>query len=164
MNFLSNMSFGYLLWLVPVFFLLHNLEEAPFMEGWTKRLPLKIHPTISTRQFVVAVTGLTIGGFALTYIGLYWLPQNSGYLLILEMQAILLINAFVPHLATTIRFRLYSPGVVTAVLITIPFSAYLFQRAFTERLLNWSQFWLLLGIAPFAMICLTLLSLQIGKA
>jgi hypothetical protein len=79
------------------------------------------------------------------------------------MQAILFFNAFVPHLVATIRFRLYSPGVVTAVLITIPFSIYLFQRAFAEQILTWKQFWLLLGIAPFAMVALAYVSLQIGK-
>jgi hypothetical protein len=160
---LSAIPFRVLLLLVPVFFMLHNMEEAPFMERWSKRLPLKIYPTVTTRQFMAAVTFLTIGGFLLTYASLEWLPPSPGYLLILGMQAILFFNAFVPHLVTTIRFRLYSPGVVTAVLITIPFSIYLFQRAFAEQILTWKQFWLLLGIAPFAMVALAYVSLQIGK-
>jgi hypothetical protein len=143
--------------------MLHNMEEAPFMESWSKRLPVKVHPPVSTRQFVVAVTFLTLAGFLLTYASLEWLSSPLGYLVILGMQAILFVNAFVPHLATTIRFRMYSPGLVTAILIIIPFSAYLFQRAFAERFLNWGQFWLLLGIAPFAMAVLAYVSLQIGK-
>jgi hypothetical protein len=80
---------------VPVFLLLQNMEEAPFMERWSKRLPLKIHPTVITRQFVVAVTFLTKGGFSLTYASLEWLPASTGYLLILGMQAILFVNAFI---------------------------------------------------------------------
>lgn len=79
------------------------------------------------------------------------------------MQAILFVNAVIPHLAMTLRFRLYSPGVVTAILITIPFSIYLFQRAFAEQILTLEQFWLLLGIAPFAMVLLAFTSLQIGR-
>lgn len=133
------------------------------MERWSKRLPVKIHPTVSTRQFVVAVTFLTIASFIVAYTSLHWLPPSIGYLLILEMQAILLFNAFIPHLATTVRFRLYSPGLVTAVFVTIPFSIYLFRRAFGEGVLTWAQFWLLLGIAPFAMVVLAYLSLQMGK-
>ena len=163
MELLNNIPFRILLWLVPVFFMLHNLEEAPFMERWSKRLPVKIHPTVSTPQFVVAVIFLTIAGLILTYASLAWLPTPAGYLLILGMQAVLLVNAFVPHLVTTIRFRLYSPGVVTAVLIILPFSIYLFQRAFTELILNWAKFWVLIGIAPFAMVALAYLSLWIGK-
>jgi hypothetical protein len=84
-------------------------------------------------------------------------------LVILEIQAVLLVNAFIPHLMTTIRFRLYSHGVVTAILITLPFSIYLFQRAFAERVLTWGQFWILLGIAPFAMVTLAYLFLQVGR-
>jgi hypothetical protein len=160
---LSAIPFRLLLWLVPVFFMLHNMEEAPFMESWSKRLPVKFHPTVSTPQFVVAVTFLTLASFLVTYASLAWLPESIGYLLVLGMQAILFVNAIIPHLATTIRFRLYSPGVVTAVLITMPFSVYLFQRALAEQVLTWRQFWILIGIAPFAMVLLAYLSLQIGK-
>lgn len=164
MSFLDSLPFDRLLWLVPVFFALHNLEEAPFMERWSKRLPLKIHPTVSTRQFSIAVMFLTLAGFLLTYFSLKYLANGAGYLIVLGIQAILLFNTFVPHIAATIRFRMYSPGVVTAVLLTLPFSFYLFRRALTENLLTANQFWILLGIAPFAMVIFAYLSLQIGKA
>jgi hypothetical protein len=134
------------------------------MEGWSKRLPLKIHPNVSTRQFVIAVTLLTTGGFLLTYVGVEYLANQTGYLIVLGIQAILLFNAFVPHLATTIRFRMYSPGVITATLLTLPFSFYLFRRALNENMLNWNQFWILFGIAPIAMVIFAFISLQIGKA
>ena len=163
MDIFNAIPFRVLLWMVPVFFMLHNMEEAPFMAGWSKRLPVKIHPAVSTPQFVVAVSFLTLAAFNLTYASLTWFPASIGYQLILGMQAILFVNAFVPHLATTIRFHLYSPGVVTAVLVTLPFSVYLFQRAFREQILSWGQFWILLGVAPFAMVLLAHLSLQIGK-
>ena len=134
------------------------------MESWSKRLPLKIHPTVTTRQFVIAVTLLTIAGFLLTYIGVEYLQNSAGYLLVLGIQAILLFNAFIPHIASIVRFRMYSPGVVTAVLLTLPFSFYLFSRGLNENILTWKQFWILLGIAPFAMVVFAYLSLQIGKA
>lgn len=76
---------------------------------------------------------------------------------------ILFFNAFIPHLGATIRFRMYSPGVVTAVLITIPFSMYLFQRAMMGGMLDWQQFWILLGAAPFAMVFFAYISLQLGR-
>lgn len=161
--FLNSLSFDHLLWFVPIFFMLHNLEEAPFMEGWSKRIPLKTHPNITTRQFASAVTFLTLAGFLLTYFALIVLQQSTGYLLILGIQSILLFNAFIPHIGTTIRFRMYSPGVITAVIITLPFSFYLFRRAFAENILTLHQFWILLGIAPFAMVFFAYISLMIGK-
>jgi hypothetical protein len=164
MTVLNSIPFERLLWLVPIFLTIHNLEEAPFMEKWYKRLPIKIPLTITTRQFVIAVTFITLSGFILTYLGVEYLANQTGYLLVLGMQAILLFNAFVPHIATTIRFRIYSPGVITAILIMLPFSYYLFRRAFDENILSWPQFWIMLGIAPFAVAIIAFISLQIGKA
>ena len=163
MPFLDSIPFDRLLWLVPIFFTLHNLEEAPFMESWSKRLPLKIHPTVSTRQFVIAVTILTLVGFLATYYGVEYLANQTGYLIVLGIQIILFFNAFIPHIVSTILFRMYSPGVITAVLITLPFSLYLFRRAVNENILTWTQFWILLGIAPFAIVIFVFLSLQFGK-
>jgi hypothetical protein len=163
MTFLNSIPFDRLLWLVPVFLTIHNIEEAPFMERWYKRLPVNLPLTITTRQFVFAVTFLTAAGFFITYVGVEYFGNQTGYLLILGMQSILLFNAFVPHIATTLRFRMYSPGVITAVLLILPFSFYLFRRAFTENILTWTQFWTMLGIAPFAVVIIALICLQIGK-
>jgi uncharacterized protein with HXXEE motif len=163
MALISSISFERLLWLMPVFLTIHNIEEAAFIEGWHRSLPIKVHLAITRRQFVIAVTFITLAGFALTYVGVEYLASRTGYLLILGMQAILLVNAFVPHIAGTILFRRYSPGVITAVLIMLPFSFYLFRRALAEKLMSWPQIWGLLGIAPFAMVIIILLSLQIGK-
>jgi hypothetical protein len=164
MFFLDAIPFDRLLWLVPIFLTIHNLEEAPFMEKWSRRLPLRIHPVVSTRQFAIAVTFLTLAGFLLTYFGVEYLANQTGYLIILEIQAILLFNTFIPHIASTVRFRLYSPGVISAVLITLPFLFYLFRRALNENVLSWKEFWILFGIAPFAMVLLAFASLQLGKA
>jgi hypothetical protein len=53
--------------------------------------------------------------------------------------------------------------VVTAVLLTLPFSYYLFQRALAENVLSMAQFWMLIGIAPLAMVIFAFISLQIGR-
>lgn len=133
------------------------------MENWSKRLPLRIHPNVSTKQFVIAVIFLTLAGFALTFLGLQVWKQTIGRLLVLGIQMVLAFNAFVPHIFTTIRFRLYSPGVISALAITLPFSFYLFRRALTEDLFTCNQFWILLGLAPFVMVISALLSLKIGQ-
>ncbi|HEX6034012.1 MAG TPA: HXXEE domain-containing protein [Anaerolineales bacterium] len=164
MNFLNSIPFDRMLWLVPVFLTIHNMEEAPFMEKWYEHLPMKLPFTVTTRQFAIAVTFITIAGFVVTYVGVEYLANQAGHLIVLGMQAILLFNAFVPHIVTTIRFRMYSPGVISAVLIMLPFSFFLFRRAFAENIMNWNQFWIMLGIAPFATAIIAFVSLQIGKA
>lgn len=133
------------------------------MESWSKRLPLKIHPHVTTRQFSIVAIILTLAGFLITYLEIKYWHRATGYLLILSIQAILLFNAFIPHIVSTIGFRMYSPGVITAVLLTLPFSYYLFHRALNEHILSWNQFWILLAIAPFATVLFAFISLQFGK-
>lgn len=133
------------------------------MGNWSRRLPLKVHPHATTRQFSIAVTILTFAGFLITFLEINYLHDSTGYLLILGIQGILLFNAFVPHILSTIAFRMYSPGVMTAVLLTLPFSYYLFHRALDEHILSWHQFWILFAIAPFATVTFAFASLQLGK-
>jgi hypothetical protein len=47
--------------------------------------------------------------------------------------------------------------------LIIPFSLYLFGRAFHEEILSGSQFWTMLGIAPLAVVIIAFVSLQIGR-
>jgi hypothetical protein len=122
-----------------------------------------MHPAVTTRQFTIAITFLTLAGFIITYFGVEQLHNSTGYLLVFAIQAILFFNAFIPHIGSTIRFRLYSPGVITAVVITIPFSIYLFHRALSEEMPSWRQLGILLGLTPFAMVFFAYLSLQIGR-
>ena len=133
------------------------------MERWSKRLPLKIHPNVTTHQFSVAVTILTVGVVLITYLEINYLHTSTGYVLILGIQAILLFNAFVPHITATVGFRMYSPGLITAVLLTVPFSYYLFHRALNEHILSSNQFWMLLAIAPLATVIFAFTALQLGK-
>ena len=163
MNPLDEISFTRLLWFVPFLLAIHNVEEAPFMEKWSRELPLPIHPAVSTRQFVWAVTLLTVAGFAITYFGINTTKQPIGVWAVLEIQMIMLVNAIAPHLVVSLRFQKYNPGVVTALFLNIPFSVYLFQRAMQVGLMSWGIFWVLLSIAPFATVTIILVSLQFGK-
>ena len=133
------------------------------MEKWSRELPLPIHPAVSTRQFVWAVTLLTVAGFAITYFGINTTKQPIGVWAVLEIQMIMLVNAIAPHLVVSLRFQKYNPGVVTALFLNIPFSVYLFQRAMQVGLMSWGIFWVLLSIAPFATVTIILVSLQFGK-
>jgi hypothetical protein len=162
-SFLNSISFDRLLWLVPVLLAIHNAEEAPFMENWSKRLPFKLPLTITTRQFAVAVTLLTIAVFLVTGYVLKYVANPTGYLILLGIQGAMLFNAFIPHVALTIWFRRYSPGVLTSVFFIIPFSFYLFRRASMEGTLDAVQFWSLLSVAPFVVITAAALFLLLGK-
>jgi hypothetical protein len=152
-----------LLWLVPVFFLLHNFEEALFMEKWSKQSPLKIFQFQSIKQFIVAISFLTVVGFLITYAGLQILEKPLGYLLVLEILVILLINAFFPHLILALRYQSYNPGLFTALIIIIPFSIYVFIVGYRESIVDTARLGWLLGLALFLMPVSIFTSLGIGK-
>jgi hypothetical protein len=163
MNFLNTLPFDTLLWLVPFFFMLHNMEEAPMMVKWSERLPARIKLLESRRQFILAVTILTVISFLLTYLGLKGLSEHAGHILILAMLMTMTFNAFFPHVLLVLWFRMYNPGLVTALFLILPFSIYIFQRALNENLLARNEFWLLLGLAPLIMIVSIFSSLKLGK-
>lgn len=161
--FLDHLTFQQLLWFIPLLFALHNLEEAPFMEHWLKRIALPFRPQMSSSEFTIAVLFLTLGVALLTAItALNPLTQASVFMMVL-IQAIMLVNAIVPHLAATLWYRLYSPGVLTGVILQIPFSIYLFHRVMEDQLLN--PGWLILAcvLAPFLMPVSAWLALKLSQ-
>jgi hypothetical protein len=159
----STLTFTQLLWLVPLFFAIHNVEETPFMAKWTEKLDSPIHPKVTTRQFAIAVTLLTLGSIVITYFGTRNPDSFLGPIFVLAIQAILFVNAFVPHIVMTVKMKMYSPGLVTAVLINIPFTIYLFNRALQEQKITPILSGILLLVAPFAMIGLAWGALWLGE-
>jgi hypothetical protein len=65
------------------------------------------------------------------------------------LQAVILINVFVPHIAVSLRILNYNPGVLTAVCFNLPFSLYLFRRAYLEDYLAWREIASLFLVALF---------------
>ena len=163
MNFLNTVPFDTLLWLLPFFFMLHNMEEAPLMVKWSEQLPARIKLLESRKQFILAVTILTVISFLLTYLGLKGLSEHAGHILVLAMLMTMTFNVFFPHVLLVLWFRMYNPGLVTALFLILPFSIYMFQRALNGILIAQNEFWLLLGLAPLIMITAIFSSLTLGK-
>ncbi len=159
---LDGLTFAQLLWLVPALFALHNLEEVPGMAAWSRKTDARLQPAVSTPQFVIAVTFLTGVALLAALAGAHGPRQSWGVYVILLIQAIQWVNAFVPHVVATIRHRLYSPGLVTAVCVNIPFSFYLFYRALAEGYISAEGLVALLVVAPFVMTAMAWLSLRLG--
>lgn len=163
MSVLDTLPFDTLLWLVPLFFMFHNLEEAILMGKWMERLPVKIRMIESKRQFIIAIVILTLISFLLTYFSLKNMAKHTGHMLIFSMLTTMAFNVFFPHLLLTVRFRTYNPGLVTGLFLILPFSIYIFQRALNENLIVQNEFWFLLALAPLIMIAAIFSSLKLGK-
>lgn len=145
----TNISLNSLIWLFIVTFMIHDFEEIIFVERWMNKnhasarlafpKPLRrwfdSFRNITSSQFAVAV--------ALEFI--IFIPTTimatdfHHFLLFIGFNAILLIHVFT-HLFQSLFLRMYTPGVVTAVFVTLPYTVYLFYRLADIGILNWAMF------------------------
>ena len=65
---------------------------------------------------------------------------------VLLVPSVLLVNAF-GHILASLVAGGYVPGLLTAVLINLPFGVYVFQKAVKERWIRAEEAWQLIGVA-----------------
>jgi Protein of unknown function with HXXEE motif len=142
------LTFKQLLWLIPIVLTLHNIEEALTMPRWVmanlplikENLPITIDLQFSPAQLLFSLLIATVVPVVATMVCINGERRSVKLHLLFLLQAIVLLNVFIPHIAASIRMRQYNPGVVTAVCVNLPFSLYFFRRAFLERYLASREF------------------------
>lgn len=124
------------LWLVPVFFTVHNMEEYfnfPLVMRSLSHFPG--FSAMSKAQMLYAIIFLTVLVVLFTYLGTKIKKNNNGIFIISVILSAILANAFL-HTAVSIWFGEYMPGVISAVVLFVPFSVYLLRRAVREGYLS----------------------------
>ncbi|MBT2576819.1 HXXEE domain-containing protein [Bacillus sp. ISL-8] len=109
------------IWLIPLLFFFHNLEEAFQMPQYIANR-FSIH-FITIKQFFIAISILTT--FVLLIVILYQLSIISSIYLIIFIQGCIFFNA-VQHIILYFIYRSYNPGVISASIIIL-FSLFLFS-------------------------------------
>ncbi|ARJ20071.1 HXXEE domain-containing protein [Bacillus mycoides] len=109
------------IWLLPLLFFFHNLEEAFQMPQYIANR-FSIH-FITNKQFFIAISILTT--FVLLIVILYQLSIISSIYLIIFIQGCIFFNA-VQHIILYFIYRSYNPGVISASIIIL-FSLFLFS-------------------------------------
>jgi Protein of unknown function with HXXEE motif len=139
------------IWLVPILLTLHNLEEALLFPRYlplaVARLPeglQAIAGAITLGQVWIALAVVTAVPFGLAAWAAARPSSQLATWCVLLVQATVLLNVFW-HLATAvIVFQGYAPGLVTALLLNLPFSLYLLRRARREQWVGTGARWALL--------------------
>jgi hypothetical protein len=138
-------EFSLLVWTVPLTIVIHNGEEALTMPRWAAENLLTVAQQFSVHisrvptadELYVALAMGALVPLLVALVAFLSGPRTLALYLLAGIQGIMLANAFVPHLVGTIILRRYTPGVVTAVLVIIPFSIFWFhrirRRGFAER-------------------------------
>lgn len=133
-----------LFWSIPIILSIHNLEEALTMTQWMSvhlselrtTIPFFEHLQFSTTQLDVSLFLVTIIPFLVTFICLQGKRTTKKLSILLILQAIIFWNALMPHISGLFVLGMYNPGTITAVLLNIPFSVYLYKRVWQERIVS----------------------------
>ncbi|WP_277873246.1 HXXEE domain-containing protein [Mesobacillus foraminis] len=139
-------------------FLLHDFEEIIFVEQWFKKnynavinkIPGRMKPTVqSLSQTTAARFSIPVFiQFVVYVIAAYLAAEKQYYGMLLGFNLLLFLHVFT-HLGQTILFKIYALGTGTALVITLPYSLYLFYRLLQERVIDYPD--LLLNL-PFGII------------
>jgi hypothetical protein len=135
---------------------LHNVEEGLTFSSWLPwtlaRLPVSLRPwfaQVSVDEMYLALVTVTAVAWGLAF----WMARQPASAvsrwLVLLVQAIVLVNACWHFLVAAVVVRGYVPGLITAGVVNLPFSIYVFRRSVRERWCSRSSF---LALWPTALL------------
>jgi hypothetical protein len=139
--------------LVGFAFALHNGEEAltarrmlQFMRSEAPGFLRDFYAGITVFELQANLLILTVLGFVVTAVAVRSSSSFASAFGMMVFAALLALNALL-HIGLSIASRSYMPGLVTALLITLPVSALLLLRAKHEAWVSTSAFWAVIPVA-----------------
>jgi hypothetical protein len=127
-----------------VVYLLHQIEEHLWPGGFRQFTNAHVFESGNEDWPVDA------GGVALVNIGYVWLPIAAAAVFPRELRwlglawiGLTLVNAII-HVVTSIRFRGYNPGVVTSIVVFLPFTIWALAHEASVGLLSGGEIGLIL--------------------
>jgi len=108
--------------LLIIGFLLHNMEETIALRILGTASPLKQIKTMNFDQFLVAVTAISVITLLAYFIAIRAKNMQLYLFLSTSIASVLLFNVFIPHLFLAAYTQSYTPGLTSALLLTLPLS------------------------------------------
>ena len=114
------------------------------MPGWMSvhlemlrsTLPFFSHLRFSTVQLYTSLTQLSLLPVLVSIVCLTGPLTRRKLRTMLLMQSIIFWNALMPHLLGTIVLMMYNPGTVTATVLTVPYSVWLWRTMRRESVIE----------------------------
>jgi hypothetical protein len=156
------------IWAAPVVFLIHDAEEIATVEPWLgvhrSELPQPLQPlaTITTQQFALAVAVLGIGLTLVSAHGAVRAGQRRLSIPFLIAAGALVGNALT-HVLQAAVFRGYTPGVITAVLVVLPYGAGLTRSLVEVHLATWRRCLVAIAAGMLIQAPVAVLALAVGR-
>ncbi len=154
-------------WLFPIIFMFHDFEEILTVEKWVKRnrdfvfhkIPPSLHKyfystfQMTTVQFAQDVFWIFLVITAATIIAVLF----SFYFPFLILLALFFAHVFT-HIGQAVYLGKYTPGVITAIGLVLPYSLYAYYRLLGEAVItSWDIIWSILSLCvavPFLFLYL----------
>ena len=165
-----------LLWLLPLAFVVHDAEELAIMPAWLSEHRAALSgllqgmPAMGDGSLLLHLdTGgiaLAMGAILLLFVAVTAAAVSSAYKIALYAYALVLGGFFVHgfgHIGQALVWRGYTPGVVTALLVVIPASVFLYARLWRSRMLGPAESVLLTAAGAALVVPAILLALSIGR-
>ncbi len=148
---MRSLSRNGVLALIGVTLVLHTTEEHltfPAYLASANQLPRFLPPPAlmqDPQNLRIALLAATVLPLAVVVWAIVR-PRKASLVAVLFLECILLINAGWHIFAACVRGG-YAPGVITAILINLPFGVYVIRRATKDQWISARVAWLLLSIA-----------------
>jgi hypothetical protein len=118
----------------------HNAEEALTAPTWLEpRLP-ELLQRFGMVPLAVDAERLYVGLTLVTLVAAGWVavasraaPRSVAVHSLIALYAIFFVNALFPHVAGSVLLGGYTPGVLSAVALVVPYCLWYFRRALSER-------------------------------
>jgi len=130
-------SLNFLVWMLPVIFMLHDFEEIFMVEVWDKRFHDRIMAVFPKRRpFGLGITymwqtpTLSIAvaiEFVLFSLISYLSVAYQNYFLWFSVYLGLLLHMVIIHILASVWFKGYVPGLVTSAILLVPGLVYLLK-------------------------------------
>jgi len=115
------MDHSYLLWIATLIYGVHMLEET--MYGWHDWVRKVLHLQAEMNEFYMVNAVVIVLGASCAMVG--W-----------KNPAFMVVNAVLFHIAPVLVTRIFSPGVITAVLLFLPTAAWIYYNAYLDGVLS----------------------------
>ena len=156
-------------WLGPLAFLVHDAEEVLVFEGWMRRhgseLPAVVRAflgPLNTRQLALAVLVLFAGYVVASLIGVQAIRTRRR-----PWPYLVITGAFVgnglTHLLQAAAFGGYTPGVVTAAVVSLPYGWGVGRALIADEIVPRRLLLALLGMGVALQVPLAWLALEAGR-
>ncbi len=130
---LSNFTYRKALWLVPIAFLIHLIEEIAFNFWEWESNYLGTDTTFDF--FIIFNLILMVLYFVLIILHHFWTNRPTALICLIAFLGVQFHNA-IYHLFFTLYYGVYSPGVVSGLVAYIPLNCVLILLAYRENYIN----------------------------